>query len=199
MNTSISSHLPTCKKCGKSGIIFGHQDHFNDCSELTKDHSWESSPEYLDNNPKDAIGSTKVPLGLVPLSFTAVTALGLLEGKSKYGLVNWRAAPVRASIYIDALLRHVGKWVEGEECDPETKVPHLGNAAACIAILVDAQAKGTLIDDRPASNPTAIDNLTESQTVVQHLQKLFADKHPKHYTRGEAKNEKVNRIAGNHV
>jgi hypothetical protein len=55
-----------------------------------------------DTNPKDAVGSDKLPLHLWPESATMYGCLGLLEGMSKYGRSNWRAAGVRASIYYDA-------------------------------------------------------------------------------------------------
>src|SRR5882724_2517752 len=105
------------------------------------------------SNPKDIIGSNKLPMGLVPATTKAYLALGHAEGHIKYGLVNWREAGVKASIYLDALERHIEKWKNGEEEDPETTVPHLANALACISIIVDAKECGKLIDDRPKSAP----------------------------------------------
>jgi hypothetical protein len=91
------------------------------------DPSGNYQPVKLDSkptNPKDAIGSTKLPLNLVPDSLTAYAALSFAEGASKYGSYNWRVAGVRASIYKAALERHLKKWWNGEECDPKTKVPY---------------------------------------------------------------------------
>ena len=51
-----------------------------------------------DTNPKDAIGSGKVPMHLWPSTATAVGSIALLNGALKYGRSNWRVAGVRASI-----------------------------------------------------------------------------------------------------
>jgi hypothetical protein len=53
--------------------------------------------------------------------------------------------------YIGALRRHLAAWVDGEQLAEDSGKPHLGHALACLAILVDAQAAGTLIDNRPAA------------------------------------------------
>ena len=50
-----------------------------------------SNAAYLNGNPKDAIGATKIPLGLVPATALAYQALAHYEGKGKYGGWNWRA------------------------------------------------------------------------------------------------------------
>src|ERR1051326_4742978 len=103
-----------------------------------KNFSNPSKIETKETNPKDIIGSTKVPMSLVPAVTIAYCALGHLEGDLKYGRKNWRHAGVRTSIYLDACLRHLEKFTEGEFADPVTKVPHLANALACISIIIDA-------------------------------------------------------------
>lgn len=135
------------------------------------------------SNPKDMIGSGKLPMELVPAVTIAYAALGHAEGMLKYGLVNWRAAGVRTSIYLDALDRHIKKFKEGEWADPKTSVPHLANALACISIIIDAHHAGKLIDDRPMSNPGAIEFIEgEGQAIWQHLRELFGGVQPKHWT-----------------
>lgn len=138
------------------------------------------------SNPKDVIGSDKLPLGLVPASSIAYQTLGHLEGNLKYGLVNWREMGVRFSIYYDACLRHLTKLNEGEWADPKTNVPHLGNALACLGIIVDAYECGKLVDDRPMSAPVAglIDRFSEN---VKHLKDMFKEHHPHHYTIADGK------------
>jgi hypothetical protein len=61
-------------------------------------------------NPKDAIGTEKLPMHLIPGSAKATMALAFLEGALKYGKYNWRVAGVRASIYLDAMERHLEKF-----------------------------------------------------------------------------------------
>jgi hypothetical protein len=128
-------------------------------------------------NPKDAIGGTKLPMHLIPGSAKNAMALAFLEGALKYGKYNWRVAGVRASIYLDAMERHLEKFKNGENCDPETGVPHLGSIMACAAILVDASVCGMLNDDRPPKAPVS-EHIDSLQTNVRDLQELFADCHP---------------------
>lgn len=132
-------------------------------------------------NPKQHYGDKKLPLALVPFSFIAHTCVALAEGREKYGLVNWRAADVEAMTYVSALHRHVQKWVNGERCDPVTKVHHLANAAACLAILLDAELNGTLIDNRPQACENVSSMITELEAVLENLKTLYADQSPKHY------------------
>ncbi len=77
-------------------------------------------------NPKDRIGASKCPMGLVPVVAIAEEAPAMLEGLTKYGAWNFRGAPVRASIYLDACMRHLAKWQNGQDRDPETGVHHPG-------------------------------------------------------------------------
>ena len=100
-------------------------------------------------NPKDAFGSVKVPLHLVPAVGTAHEAMAFKDGARKYGPYNWRAKEVVASIYVSAAKRHIDAWFDGEELSADAKVKHLGHARACLGIILDAEASGTLIDDRP--------------------------------------------------
>jgi hypothetical protein len=133
-------------------------------------------------NPKDVVGSDKLPLHLWPATATAMGCLAFLEGASKYGARNYRAIGVRASIYVDAAKRHLDAWFEGEEVSPDTGTPHLSSALACLAILVDAQAHGKMHDDRAYAETPGYRALVEKLTPhVKKLKDQFADKHPKHY------------------
>ena len=130
-----------------------------------------------DTNPKDAIGATKLPLHLIPGTAKSYLALAFLEGALKYGKFNWRIAGVRASIYLDAMERHMEKWKDGEETDPLTGVPHLASVMACSAIILDARACGKLTDDRPPRAPTA-EIIDAMAPVVRYLQALYKDESP---------------------
>lgn len=127
------------------------------------------------------IGSSKLPLHLWPTTATALGSLALLDGALKYGRSNFRAVGVRASIYYDAAIRHLQAWFEGEDCDPDSGLSHLGHALACLGILVDAGAAGKLTDDRnvPGAYRALVTALTPE---VARLKELHADKSPKHYT-----------------
>lgn len=148
---------------------------------LAKDWMKKKESDWKDTNPKDTIGTTKLPMSLVPSSLTAYASLAFLEGMLKYGLVNWRESGIRASIYLDAMQRHIAKYISGEWEDPTTRVPHLASVIACCGIILDASLCGKLVDDRPRVSPVPqlIDSLSE---VVEHLKALHKDKTPTHYT-----------------
>ena len=131
------------------------------------------------DNPKDIVGTDKLPLHLWPTTASAMGCIALLNGALKYGRSNWRHTGVRSSVYVDACQRHLAAWFEGEESDEEG-VPHLSAALACLAIIVDCQAAGKLKDDRqfPGGHRKLIDSLTPH---VKRLRELHSDKSPKHY------------------
>lgn len=137
------------------------------------------------SNPKEAIGDTKLNLSLVPDTAHMYLASAFTEGALKYGSYNWRAAGVRASTYVAACRRHLAKWWNGEEFDPKTKVHHLANAMACLAIILDAKLVSKLNDDRP---PVAdINGLIESlEGTVAHLKEMSKGLNPHHHTAADA-------------
>ena len=133
-------------------------------------------------NPKDGIGNTKLPLHLWPPSATAHGSLALLDGMLKYGRLNWRGTEVRASVYVGALMRHIAEWMEGQDVDAKSGLHPLAHGLACLAIILDAQAAGTLVDDR--NYPGGYEALAEALTPhVARLQALYADvTAPHHWT-----------------
>jgi len=134
--------------------------------ELTEDGQLELFPPSItpdpehgsvvapDGNPKTRFGMAKPPLSLIPATALVHMAEGFRDGAAKYGPANWRQDPVSTSTYLNAAYRHIAAWQDGEECDPVSGVHHLGHAADCLAILMDAQACATLLDDRPPAAPT---------------------------------------------
>lgn len=135
-------------------------------------------------NPKDHFGSAKLDMGNVPDTLEISAAAAFLEGALKYGRFNWRIAGVRASIYHGALKRHVKKWWNGQDRDKATRVHHLDNAIACLAIIRDAELYGMLEDDRPpCPDPDAMAELIDrGSDHVGHLKAMFAEHKPKQYT-----------------
>jgi len=135
-------------------------------------------------NPKDAIGSVKLPLHLWPAEATAVGCLGMLEGACKYGRNNYVAGDgVIASIYADAAIRHIQAYMSGEDLDPETGKPHMAGALATLAILVKAEAHGKLTDDRDYDPKGSYRKLVDRLTPhVARIKSLFVDKSPRHWT-----------------
>lgn len=113
------------------------------------------------SNPKDAIGSHKVPFGTVPQQVVAEVGLALLEGAVKYGRHNYRAIGVRSSVYFDATHRHLGAWWEGQDIDPKSGLHHITKAIASLVVLRDAMIQGKCDDDRPpsAADPDWVEKL----------------------------------------
>lgn len=138
--------------------------------------------ELKDTNPKDAVGSDKLPLHLFPVTAQAAGSLALLEGMLKYGRANWREAGVKASVYVAAADRHMKKWFEGQDLDPDSGMSHLWKALACIVILIDAQAAGKLVDDRNYRGDGAVEFMEEATKHVKELKARYGHLTPKHYT-----------------
>jgi len=100
------------------------------------------------NDPKGTAGAVKVPLGLIPPHAMEQTAWVHKLGADKYGPWNWRETGVCASTYVNAILRHLNAWRDGEDLDPESGISHLAHVACSANILMDAEYCDKLQDDR---------------------------------------------------
>lgn len=121
-----------------------------------------------DTNPKTKFGRAKPSVGLIPGSALLHIADAFADGAEKYGPANWRDDPVSGSVYVNAAYRHIISWYDGrEENASDSGVHHLAHAAACLAIIIDAQTQGTLVDDRPTAgkSPQLITQLTKKVDV----------------------------------
>ncbi len=146
------------------------------------DQGGAAVPSTKPTNPKDAIGSDKIPMHLFPSTAIAMGSIAFLNGALKYGRANWREGGVRTTIYIDALIRHALAYLEGEETDPDDDVPHLSAMLACVAIIVDARAAGVLNDDRNFNGAGYRKLMGELTGHVARLKELHAGRTPKHWT-----------------
>jgi hypothetical protein len=116
-------------------------------------------PGHRPTNPKTLMGRQKLSmLSVVPPASIICEAEAMhygafeaprKDGKKGYGPYNWRDDPVELMIYLDAAARHILAFIDGEEYAPDSLASHLGHAKACLGIIADAKANGTLIDDRP--------------------------------------------------
>ena len=118
------------------------------------------------SNPKARHGIAKPSAGFTPPLAKVWLNIAMQEGAGKYGRFNWRETPVDISTYYSAANRHWDAFYSGQETDPKTGVHHLAYAMACCAIILDAQAWGNLIDDRPRSNVPEL--LEKFMKDVQH-------------------------------
>ncbi len=124
------------------------------------------------SNPKDAVGTAKVPASTVSQAVMIELArlmgrpvnpmvqgelgLGMMEGALKYGRHNYRAVGVRASVYFDALFRHMGAWYLGQDIDPDSGLSHITKGIATLTVLRDSMLQGNWVDDRPPKTKAAL-------------------------------------------
>lgn len=155
----------------------------NELRNETSDPAAVGDPTLKPSNPKDVIGSDKIPFHLWPEVASAMGALGLLDGALKYGRGNFREFGVRYTIYLDALRRHSNALAEGEDNDPDSQLHHLCHVLACAAILADAIANDTLTDDRNYNPRGGYRSMLNKLTAhVSRLKAHHAHRHPKHWT-----------------
>lgn len=176
----------SCRGCHADGTDLCGQLRTRDYCQLPEIHWYRkehapAGPDTKATNPKQAIGDTKAPLHLVPAAAMVHESAAYAEGALKYGANNWRVAGVRVTTYVAATLRHVMKYYNGERCDPQSRVHHLGNARACLGIMLDAEAHGMLNDDRPPAQDLA-HTVREVEEILAHLKELHKDCNPHHHT-----------------
>ena len=100
-------------------------------------------------NPKALAGKARFPqLSVVPSTSLAWLAEAHADGARKYGSLNWRDQPHSMTSLIDAAIRHLLALKEGEDAAQDSGLPHAAHVLAGMSVLLDAQACGTLIDDR---------------------------------------------------
>lgn len=121
-----------------------------------------------ETNPKDKIGVAKTPLSTVPIQVVSEVGVAMLEGACKYGRSNYRVAGVRASVYFDATNRHLARWWEGEDIDPDSGLSHITKAIASLVVLRDAMMNEMCNDDRPppVKNANWMNDLDKQVKVI---------------------------------
>lgn len=121
----------------------------------------------VDNsNPKDRAGSAKVSLTRVPLTAQVEFAKAGMYGNFMYDPFNWRDKDkaIRLTVYIDAILRHALRLMDGEDVDPDSLVSHWGHIGQGSAVAIDAISLGNFVDDRPPKGKG-----------IEYLDKFMAD------------------------
>lgn len=136
------------------------------------------APEKKETNPKDAVGIAKAPMSCVPAPVLLELGLAMAEGARKYGRHNYRVTGVRMSVYYDAALRHLFAYWEGQDADPDSGLPHLVKAMACLTVLRDADMRGMLEDDRPPK--TGDDWMKSTNDKMKELLKKYPECKPAH-------------------
>lgn len=148
------------------------------------DHTARAFHMLKATNPKDAIGISKAPMSTVSAAVLAEVGVAMLEGASKYGRHNYRAAGVRSSVYYDATMRHLMAWWEGEDTDPDSGMSHITKAITSLVVLRDAMIQDMCTDDRP---PRSAEFYARLNTLAAEVLARHAGKSPRHYTIADSK------------
>lgn len=94
----------------------------------------------------------KYDTGKAPLSLVdryAIEQIGhvLAFGARKYSAHNWREG-IEYSRLLDAALRHLYAFADGEDTDPESGLSHIAHAGCCVVFLLGMINARPDMDDR---------------------------------------------------
>jgi hypothetical protein len=119
-------------------------------AERTRRPSWAEEQDRAAQNPKDlaATRDKKPKLSLLEHVANIAIARVMETGAIKYGRGNFRQIPIMATVYGDALGRHIGAWLAGEDLDPDSGISHIAHIGANVHVLLAAMDAGTFTDDR---------------------------------------------------
>lgn len=115
-------------------------------------------------NPKElrATADGKSPLDYLDPAANEEISYVLRAGAEKYGRNNFRSTPMKLTVYLGAIQRHVDAMKRGETLDADDGRHHLAHIGACAHVTLGALEAGTLVDDtqfresKPASDAVHI-------------------------------------------
>ncbi len=96
---------------------------------------------------KDDKKDEKIQLELIPTGPLREIAKVLMHGVDKYELNDWRKG-LEWTRYYGSIQRHMMAWMDGEELDPDSGLPHLAHVATCAMFLLEYQRTNAGEDDR---------------------------------------------------
>ena len=86
----------------------------------------ETGVKLDDNKPRHTLIDPEFEASLIDV---------LEFGAKKYAVDNWKKVDNLEERYINALYRHLNSFRKGEYADPESGLPHLSHATACLMFL----------------------------------------------------------------
>lgn len=89
----------------------------------------------------------KPQITLVPRAAIEGAAQALMFGAGKYGRDNYKKGFEQTRL-LDAAMRHLIAYTDGEDLDPESGLSHLDHALASVSMLKECIRLGTAKDDR---------------------------------------------------
>lgn len=120
---------------------------------IGKTHSEDSLVKFLDENSEPAMkelvkdGMIKPKMSLIPQLAQVEVAKVFTYGAEKYAEYNFSKG-ARNTTYCDAALRHINKYLRGQDLDDESNLNHLAHAISCLMMLLDNDLVGTSIENR---------------------------------------------------
>lgn len=89
----------------------------------------------------------KPPMSLIDRHAVEQIAQVLAFGANKYAAHNWRQG-IAFSRLLDAALRHLFAFADGEDTDPESGLSHIAHAGCCVVFLLGMIHAHPELDDR---------------------------------------------------
>ena len=108
----------TCKDCGEL---------LENCECISIAMEKKSGTKYDNGKPE---------LSLLPRGGLEECAKAMMFGKNKYSRDNWRGG-FEDSRLVDASLRHIVAYMNGERCDNESGYSHIGHAIFGLMVLAE--------------------------------------------------------------
>ena len=102
-----------------------------------------------DSNVKTLAAAGKPRIAAVPPIAIMAMGAAMQNGADKYGLFNWRGTAVTATVFYNAMMRHLEQWYSGEQHASDSNIHHLAHLMAGAAIILDAEMNNVFVDDRP--------------------------------------------------
>lgn len=95
----------------------------------------------------------KPRMSLIPPKAILEVAKVLTYGSKKYSAENWRKVPEAHQRYLDAALRHINQYHQGQIIDNETGINHLAHAICSLLFIVELDTSDELNNKDLKSTP----------------------------------------------
>lgn len=142
-----------------NGLIYDHHgypvdwaspDHIrnvNDRLVITARADVKKPSDQQKDEPAWKLDAGKPRIELIAPEFITALSEVLTFGAQKYGERNWEKGMTWGRCF-GAMMRHAWAWWRGEDRDPESGLPHLAHAAACLMFLLAFEQRKIGVDDR---------------------------------------------------
>lgn len=94
-----------------------------------------------------SFGDAKEDLTMIDPQFLREVSKVLAMGAEKYERDNWRKG-TKYQRRMASALRHIMTWIDGEDLDDESGLPHLAHAVTNLMFVMNWQRRGVGTDDR---------------------------------------------------